>query len=221
MVFKAALFDLDGTLLDTLDDIADAANHILRRHGFPTHPTEAYRFFIGDGAGMLIRRSLPQDLLDESLIQECLDEWNEIYAVQWKMKTRPYPQIPAALDELAKRGVRLAILSNKPDSFTRQMAAELLPSWNFDHVMGSSPERPRKPNPQPALMISAEMGIPPAEFLYLGDSGVDMKTARAAGMFAVGALWGLRPADELLANGAQALLKSPLELLAYFPLRER
>ena len=213
MRFNAILFDLDGTLLDTLGDLANSMNGVLERRGFPQHEKELYKHFVGDGMEVLVRRALPESRQGEELVQACLLAMREEYSVRWRETTRPYAGIPELLDALRRRRLRMAILSNKPDDFTREMVAALLAPWRFDAVVGARPEVPKKPDPAMALAIARDVAVPPARILYLGDSGTDMRTAVSAGMFPVGALWGFRDAAELEANGAEVLISRPMELL--------
>jgi len=211
--YRAVLLDLDGTLLDTLEDLADSMNAAVGRLGFPPHPVAAYRYFVGDGVVNMALRALPEDHRDEATVARCVEEMRRIYAEHWADKTRPYPGVPELLDALAERGVGTAVLSNKPDDSTRLCVAKLLPRWRFDAVLGVSEAVPPKPDPTGVRRIAAQLGVPPAEFLYLGDTNTDMQTATEAGMFAVGALWGFRTADELLASGAKVLIERPGDLL--------
>jgi phosphoglycolate phosphatase len=210
---RAVLFDLDGTLLDTLDDLADAMNQVLIDLGAPTHDREAYRHFIGDGVEWLVRRALPTAQTSDEQVQRSVAEMRRHYDARWDRKTRPYPGIPELLDALAARRLPLAILSNKPHDFVVKLADRLLGRWSFARVLGARPGVPKKPDPIATRAVAAELGIPPDAWLYLGDTGTDMQTARAAGMVAVGVLWGFRDADELRADGAQRLIARPLELL--------
>jgi phosphoglycolate phosphatase len=213
MTFHAVLFDLDGTLLDTLDDLADSANMALQRLGFPQHPAEAYKRFVGDGIENLVRRAVPAERRDPAVLSECVRLTRENYAARWAEKTRPYDGIAELLDALATRGIRMAVLSNKPDQFTQLCVERLLAGRRFDVVIGASATLPRKPDPAGANLIAERLRLSPAEILYLGDTDTDMQTAVAAGMFPVGVLWGFRDAEELLANGARILIRHPLELL--------
>ncbi len=210
---QAVLFDLDGTLLDTLRDLADATNRALRSLSFPEHPQESFRYFIGDGVETLIQRVLPKDRCDAATLAECARLMRKEYGQCWAATTRAYEGIPELLDELTARGIRLAVLSNKPDEFTRLCVAQLLANWRFATVLGAGPSLPKKPDPAGAREVARRLVVAPGEFLYLGDTNTDMQTAVAAGMFAVGVLWGFRSADELTANGAKVLLKKPLDLL--------
>ena len=213
MRFDAVLFDLDGTLLDTLEDLADSVNSVLAARALPQHPVADYRYFVGDGSTKLIERSLPPARRDQVTIQECLSQFKREYERNWNAKTRAYPGIAGMLDALAARKVRLAVLSNKMDSFTRQCVAEFLPRWKFDVILGQREGIAVKPDPSGALEVARLMKLPPARFLYLGDTSVDMQTARAAGMHPVGALWGFRDREELERSGAEIVIARPEELL--------
>jgi phosphoglycolate phosphatase len=213
MQFGAILFDLDGTLLDTIGDIADSMNAVLQRLGFPGHDREIYKQFVGDGMDMLACRALPEDRRDQEIVNRCLLSMRAEYSARWRENTRPYKGISELLDALQDLQIRMAILSNKADDFTREMVRILLPHWAFAAVVGAKPDVPRKPDPAAALEIARGLAMPPSRILYLGDSGTDMQTARAAGMFPAGALWGLRTAAELKAAGAQVLLRRPMDLM--------
>lgn len=213
MLFKAIIFDLDGTLLDTLEDLSNAANRVLERHGFPTHDTGDYRYMVGDGAVVLMRRALPEDRRDDVTVLDCVRAFREEYERGWKIKTRSYDGVTEMLDVLAAHGMKMAVLSNKPDDFTKRCVSEYFPQQTFDLVLGQCDTVPLKPDPSGAMEISRFLNIPPSQFLYLGDTSIDMKTAVAAGMFPVGALWGFRSGKELLENGARLLIKRPTELL--------
>jgi phosphoglycolate phosphatase len=215
--FQAVLFDADGTLLDTLQDLADSMNATLSQFAFPVHATAKYKYFVGDGIENLVRRALPESSAhDPATVSQCVETMRDIYGRNWNKKSRPYPGIPELLDGLANRGIIMTVLSNKPDDFTGKVIRELLPSWHFEIVMGERPPIPRKPDPSSAIEIARRLAIPPENFLYLGDTATDMKTANGAGMYAVGALWGFRTSEELLANGARKLIHTPIELLDIF-----
>ncbi|QEH38608.1 Phosphoglycolate phosphatase [Aquisphaera giovannonii] len=213
----AVLFDLDGTLLDTLEDLGRSVNEVLEGHGFPPHPMDAYRRFIGDGVAMLVERALPAEAVraDPSLVPRCVEGFREAYGRGWDVASGPYPGIPELLDALVARGIPMAVLSNKPHPFTRRCVEELLPRWRFAAVLGDRPGFARKPDPGEALRIAADLGVEPGRVAYLGDSSIDMETARGAGMIALGAGWGFRGASELLAHGAVAALSRPIELLGW------
>ena len=213
MTRHALLFDLDGTLLDTLRDIADSVNSALACFGLPEHELDAYRYFVGEGVERLAIRSLPEEHRNQTTVDKVVSRIDEEYSTRWANHTRPFQGIPELLGDLTRMGIRMAILSNKGQSFADLTVSRLLSDWHFDLVVGAQPSIPRKPDPTGALWISTQMNIVPAEFLYLGDSAVDMKTSVAAGMYPVGALWGFRTADELLAGGARALAKEPADAL--------
>jgi len=213
MAYGAVIFDLDGTLLDTLEDISSSANSALCRLGFPVHERQAYRRFIGDGVETLAARILPDGHRDAATVARVVASIDTEYGRHWADNTRPYDGIPELLQELTARGMKMAVLSNKPDDSAKLTVSRLLPHWRFELVMGARPGVPLKPDPAGALEIAERLDLPPGEFLYLGDTGTDMKTAAGAGMFPVGALWGFRSAEELLAGGAKALLSHPADLL--------
>lgn len=214
MTYGGAIFDLDGTLLDTLEDLANSMNAVLRKHGLPEHETEKYKYFVGNGMDTLVRRALTPKHDEEKLAKICLAELHAEYGRRWNEKTQPYTGINALLDALYAKGVRLSVLSNKADSFTKMIIERYFGAGRFHFVYGAREGVPKKPDPGSALEIAELSGIPPAEYLYLGDSGVDMQTATAAGMYAVGAAWGFRDEEELIKNGAKTLIKQPSELLA-------
>ena len=211
--FKAVLFDLDGTLLNTLIDLADAMNAALVHFGFPPHPVDAYKYFIGDAVETEAKRAMPESAGDPQTIKKVAELSEQIYDKSWHKNTRPYPGIPDLLSNLTKRGLPMAILSNKPDHFTKIMVEKLLPAGAFEIVQGALPDVPVKPDPTSALQIAKGLSTLPEQFLYLGDTNTDMKTAVAAGMFSLGCLWGYRTADELLASGAKVLIHKPEEVL--------
>jgi len=214
--FEAILFDLDGTLLDTLVDLADAMNAALAKMGFAVHPVDAYYYFVGDGIENEARRALPKGHLDEKTVAQCIAITEKEYHNRWSENTVPYRVIPELLFGLDGLGIRKTVLSNKPDKFTQVMVSKLLAKWRFEIVRGAMPSIPKKPDPTGALQIANELGIDAGKFIYLGDTDTDMRTANAAGMYAVGALWGFRTADELKANGAKVLVERPGDVLKLF-----
>lgn len=213
MNHRAVLFDMDGTLLDTLRDIAESMNAVLGARGLPPHPVDRYRDFVGDGMETLVRRVVPPGRDDERTVRDMVAGMRSEYARRWHLHSVLYPGMDRFLDALRERGIPLAILSNKPDDFTKEMAARLLGRWEFAAVAGMKDGVPKKPDPAGALEIAREMGIEPGKFVYLGDTGTDMRTAVRAGMFPVGVLWGFRGGKELREYGARRLLGSPADLL--------
>ena len=212
MKYKAAIFDLDGTLLDTLQDLGDSMNQVLKSQGLPIHEIEKYKYFVGNGMYNLVMRTLPPDRREESFVSYCHTLLKKEYGKRWADTTKPYEGIPELLDKFTTLRYKLAVLSNKPHEFTQLVVKKLLPDWKFDVIFGERQGVPRKPAPAGALEIADLFGIPTDEFLYFGDTGTDMITAKAAGMFAVGVLWGFRPADELLENGADLLVEKPCNI---------
>lgn len=214
MKFKAAIFDLDGTLVDSLNDIADSMNHVLSVHGFPLHPVSDYRFFVGEGMRVLVTRALPQGLSDQKLIDLCLSQMKEEYSRIWNHKTRVYDGILQLLKYLSDQGFVLTVLSNKPHEFTVKVINHYFGNSVFKEVVGAG-IFPPKPDPAAALSIARLCQISPSDFLYLGDSAVDMKTAKSAGMFACGCLWGFRGREELLDSGADLIVEEPKSVIRF------
>ena len=217
MKYSAILFDLDGTLLDTLEDLADSMNTALAGLGLPTHPLAAYRFFVGDGVRNLVLRALPEpERQDERIVEAAITTMRAEYGRRWHNKTRPYDGIPDLLASARGRGLKLAILSNKPHPATQEVVAFFFRDFRFEAVLGARAGVAIKPDAGAALGVAQSIGVPPAEFLYLGDTNTDMQTAVASGMYPVGVLWGFREADELKAAGARALVRHPREVAELF-----
>lgn len=213
MEFKAIIFDLDGTLLDTLEDLADAGNRVLAQAGLPVHSTDSYRYFVGDGLISLIQRILPEEMRTAEEVQRMALAFRDVYATNWNAKTKPYEGIEDMLATLQGRGLPMNILSNKPDDFTKVCVKEFFKESSFAHVLGNRDGVPKKPDPQGALKIASLLNLQPAEILYLGDTATDMKTAVRAGMLPVGALWGFRPERELEESGAKHLVGQPEDVV--------
>jgi phosphoglycolate phosphatase len=209
--FRAVLFDLDGTLADSLGDIGGAMNEALAARGLLEHPLIAYHQFIGEGVEVLARRAAP--LLEEMHVLKLVDEYRERYAARIDSATRPYEGISELLDGLVAAQIPLAVLSNKRDDFTVELVRRRFSRWPFRAVRGERADVPRKPDPAAALEIAATLGVNPADCAFVGDTAIDMKTATAAGMQPVGVLWGFRGREELLAAGAKRLIARPAELL--------
>lgn len=213
MKYSAIIFDLDGTLLNTIDDLASSMNFVLNLHGFPEHPVDKYRYFVGNGMENLVRRVLPAGCTDEEIVKTCLDEFLQKYQESWHRCTKPYPEIIKLLDSLEAMGFNMSVLSNKADPFTQVMIDYFFGLSRFQFVFGARTNVPKKPDPTAALEIARGLDLQPSECLYLGDSGVDMQTANAAGMYALGATWGFREEEELMANGAKKLINAPMEIV--------
>ncbi len=211
---RAIIFDLDGTLLNTLADIADSVNRTLAEYHFPIHPSDAYRFFIGSGWKLLVTRALPENQRSEQLIAECVLRSSKIYQDNWNKQTRLYEGIPELLDNLLRKKIPLAVLSNKPHDFMLKCADFYLRKWQFKILMGQRDNFPLKPDPASALEVAKRIGLPPAAFLLVGDSAVDIETAKAAGMHPVGAAWGFRGPQELQESGCHTLVQQPLDILS-------
>lgn len=213
---KAAVFDLDGTLLDSLTDIASSMNTALRKLGFPEHPIADYKIHVGDGMSILARRVLPASQCSDEMVANCVAGMRAEYAENWAKTTRPYPGIGELLDELVKRGVRLAVLSNKPDDFSKMIVKALLSNWAFDPVFGSRPGIPNKPDPAGAREVAKIMGLSGEECVFVGDTYADIRAGVGAGMHPVGVLWGFRGEQELIDSGAKTRIAHPLEMLKLF-----
>lgn len=209
--FDAVIFDLDGTLADTLQDIADAMNAALERLGHRTHAIADYRFMVGEGIENLARRALPSG--HESDVQETVARFREHYWAHLVDHTRPFPGIGELLDELVERRIPLAVLSNKRDEMTRRIVDRCFARWSFAVTFGEREGVPRKPDPAAALEIARVLEVAPPRCAFVGDTDVDMRTAVNAGMFPVGVLWGFRPEVELTNSGARALIDTPQGLL--------
>jgi phosphoglycolate phosphatase len=214
MDVRGVLFDLDGTLVDTIADIGDAMNRVLSAFGFPTHPISRYYGMVGWGVRELVRRALPEQARTRENLQRCHPAMVREYTEKPVVRSLVYPQVPELLHGLGRMGIRTAVLSNKVDSITQIVVSELLGDHDFVVVQGAREDRPRKPDPTAALEIAHEMGASPDTILYLGDSDVDMETALRAGMIPVGALWGFRDEAELREAGAVSVVHDPLHVLS-------
>lgn len=217
MPFRAAIFDMDGTLMDSLVDIANAINRVLAAEGFQTLPVETYRGFIGDGAKNLITRSLPEHARDDKTVMMCLKAFqSDYYHGKWNIETRVYPGIPEMLLRLRELGIRLAVLSNKPQFIVTAAVEQIVNSVEFDAAYGHSSDIPLKPDPAGAIRIAEDLKVDPGEIVYAGDTSVDMKTAVSAGMFPVGVSWGYQPEYLLRQNGARVVAGTPQKVRDLF-----
>ena len=210
MRYKAVLFDMDGTVLDTLDDLADSVNRSLREFGLP----EVSRFQVGqslgNGAKYLIRHCLPEGS-DEALCERVLSFYKPWYDAHCRIKTKPYDGILQLMETLRADGVSQAIISNKPDSAVQELAEAFFPGL-MDVVIGESPAVKRKPSPDTVLAAASQMGLMASDCVYIGDTEVDLETARNAGMDCIPVSWGFRTEEQLRAAGAEEIIRSPEEL---------
>jgi phosphoglycolate phosphatase len=213
MKIRGLIFDLDGTLLNTLSDIADSMNAVLSDWGFPLHSTDMYRYFVGEGMDVLVHKSLPQELNDPEIIDACFLEMKQRYAAHWNDKTVPYEGIRDALAHLKDNGYSLSVLSNKIHEFTVKTVYHYFDPAQFNFIIGAGLFK-KKPDPQAALYIAKSSGFDTSEILFVGDSGVDMRTAVAAGMHSAGVLWGFREKVEMAQNGAEYLIDKPSEIIS-------
>jgi len=214
MRFKSVIFDLDGTLLDTIEDLTDAMNAALGSMGYPGRSVAECKKLVGDGLDTYVRRAMPQGAADDPQAAARLKALMRAeYKVRQDHKTKPFVGIEGMLAAVVRLDIPMAVLSNKPHDSTLAVMKRYFPQVDFRVIFGARDGVPVKPDPASALEIARLMNVPPAETAYVGDTNTDMRTAVAAGMFPVGALWGFRTAEELLANGARALVEKPADLL--------
>ncbi len=217
---KAFVFDLDGTLIDSLADLAGAINQMLVARGFPIRELSVFPEFIGDGVRALVERALPEGFHEETFILQCVTEYQQHYEKGWRMQTQVYAGMLNTLTQLKASGIRLACISNKPHYFTELCCAHFFPEGTFERVLGHRAEVPKKPDPAGAFELAEAMGLKTEEMAYIGDSGIDMQFATNSGMRAVGVTWGFRSEKELRETGAEVLVHRPEELLTIsFPAR--
>ncbi|MBQ8931293.1 MAG: HAD family hydrolase [Ruminiclostridium sp.] len=213
MKYKAVIFDLDGTLLNTLSDLADSANHVLSELSLPTHDYESYKYFVGNGIPKLIERCLPADR--QELHSKALSMFSEYYALHSKDKTAPYDDIKELLYSLSEKGLKLGVITNKAHDIAVKVVEEYFGRDIFGCIRGLDDSIKAKPDPSGALSVMKCLGVTPSDVLYIGDSGVDMQTAKNAGFTPLGVLWGFRKKDELIENGAEYIARKPLDILKF------
>ena len=211
---EAIIFDLDGTLLNSLEDIADTANEVLEHFGFAIYPVEMYIRFVGNGLRKLIERIMPENS-DEATLLQGITEFKKRYERNWRNKTVPYPFIMETLHTLMQKDISIAILSNKPDIFTKECTQFFFPEIKINPVMGQVDAVAPKPSAEGALLISQILKIAPDKCIFVGDSDIDIQTGIAAGMKTVGVAWGFRGEQELRNAGADIVINQPQELLHY------
>ena len=210
--FRHVIFDLDGTILNTLDDLADSCNWMLTRHGWPAHPVERYKYFIGNGMANLVRRASADYTDDPEMRAQLLQEFSDYYDIHKADKTRPYDGMPQVLDRLLQAGVTIAVLTNKPDAAARPIVEQYYPGV-FTVVQGALPDVPVKPDPTLLGRLMERIGARRETTLFVGDSNVDMQTAQNGGLTGCGVLWGFRTREELEGAGADCVAASPEQLL--------
>lgn len=209
--FKAVLFDLDGTLVNSLGDLSGGVNRVLSEKGYPVHSKEEFRYFVGDGIPKMIERALPENAREESIISECVRLFLDYYSRHFADSTYLYPGIGELLAVLRENGLKIAVVSNKAQEMADIVAEKIV--GPVDTVIGKRDGLPSKPDPAALLLAAETLGADCGECAFLGDSGMDMTAACRAGMLPVGVLWGFRTAEELKSCGAQALISRPDELL--------
>lgn len=213
MAVKLVIFDLDGTLLNTIGDLAEAANEMLRLRNLPQHDYPTYCTFVGNGIMRLVERALPEELRTAAYVAAARQDFLDYYINHIDRKTCPYAGIPELLKELQRRGIRLAVASNKFQAGTEKLIRSFFPEIRFEVVFGQRPDVPLKPDPAVVEEILSVTGVAREEVLYVGDSGVDMLTAHAAGVRSVGVSWGFRKREELLDAQADRMVDSAEEIL--------
>jgi phosphoglycolate phosphatase len=215
MDIRGVIFDLDGTLVDTLEDLADAANATLARFGFPGHSSDAYRYFVGDGLMTLIERIVPDKNRSRQEVAACMDIFLQLYGQSWDLQSRPYAGVVEMLQHLRQAGLKLGVLSNKPHAFTQLCVDRFFAADTFNFVYGQREGVAKKPDPAGALEIATLMQLMPQQILYVGDTATDMQTGNRAGMFTMGVLWGFRERQELEKNKAGNIISHPSEIVNY------
>ena len=214
-MIKTVLFDLDGTLLNTIDDLADAGNWVCTQNGWPTFTVEQFKHMVGIGIPMLVERFSPEDARSQEQLAATLAQFSARYDAHKEDKTAPYAGIPELLDTLRANGIQCAVFSNKADAFCGKIIEHYFGPDSFSLVRGSRPGVPTKPAPAGVYSLMADLGADPQSTLFVGDSDVDILTGHNAGLPALGVLWGFRGEAELTAAGADALAAKPEDILTY------
>ncbi|MDR1688399.1 MAG: HAD family hydrolase [Clostridiales bacterium] len=213
-MYKAILFDLDGTLINSLDDLADSANYALKKLNYPVHETEKYKYFVGDGVFKLMERVLPEGKRTQSEIESLLEIYLPYYERHSFDKTKPYSGITQTLLKLREAGIKLAVVTNKPEDISKVIIQNFFGNSLFDTCLGSKSTRAQKPAPDIVFDTLRILGAEPSQTLFVGDTAVDMQTAANSGCVSAGALWGFRTEEELLNSGAKYIARTPEDLLS-------
>ncbi len=213
-MIKLVIFDLDGTLLYTLEDLANSCNFVLEKYGQPKHTIDEYRYLVGSGVEVLLQKAFGDSFSLQNK-QFVLENFLEYYAVHQYDTTRPYAEIPFVLHVLQEQNKMLAVASNKMDKATKLLIHKYFSNINFNVVLGASNDMPTKPNPAIINKILSLCGVKKEETIYIGDSNIDMETAKNAGVKSIGALWGYRSKKELVESGADFLALSPIDIVEF------
>lgn len=210
---KLVIFDLDGTLIDSLNDLAECVNLALKQQGFPIHPVDQYRYFVGNGVNKLIERVLPDEMNTKEAQTRVKESFDRYYSERFAVHTKPYPEILDLLEALKKDKIKTAVVSNKPDEFAKKIVSALFPENTFEFVAGGRDSLPKKPDPVLVNQCLEILKIEKSQCCYCGDSNVDIMTAQNAELLSIGAAWGFRGEDELREAGADYIIHTPLEMM--------
>lgn len=211
--FSCVIFDLDGTVLDTLDDLANSVNWVCERHGWPTHERDAYKYFVGNGMVKLLERATPDEAKQPGLWEQVQEQFHDYYRQHKADNTRPYDGMERVLNRLKEAEVSIAVLTNKPHTAAQPIMEQYYPGV-FPEVQGALPGVPVKPDPTLLQQLMERMGAKPESTLFVGDSNVDIQTAKNGGLFSCGVLWGFRTRQELEGEGADVIAARPEDLLS-------
>ena len=212
---KAIIFDLDGTLLNTLDDLGSSMNHVLTKHNFPIYPIDQYRFFVGNGMYNLVKNAVNPYTNDPELTSLMFEEMKAEYQNNWHIKTKPYDCIESLLTKLSNAGFILNIFSNKPEYFTQETVRYFFPQIRFSYIIGASEKFPNKPDPMGVRFIINQTKLTEEDFIMIGDSCVDIYTAQNANIYPAGVLWGFREEEELIKAGAKHIFSHPSDIFNF------
>ncbi|MDR1340844.1 MAG: HAD family hydrolase [Prevotellaceae bacterium] len=214
--YKAIIFDLDGTLINSIPDIADSMNEVLQAFGYPQYRYDQYRYFVGNGIRRLVERCVPPEHSSPENVENVFRTMLKVYGNNYANKTRVYEGIYELLDGLSAKRIKMAVLSNKTDGITQKICDKLFRNRHFEMILGATDSFPKKPNPKSALFVAENLSVSPEDIFYLGDTSIDMETACAAGFFPAGTSWGFRPEEELVSFGAKFIAGKPIDCLRFF-----